>query len=54
MCILQVQDNIKEVVTPEDPPLQQQEAETDPIPDDPCFVIWQLTLFTALLLRYME
>lgn len=51
LCILQVQDHIQEVVTPEDPPLQQKETETDAIPDDPCLVARQLTLFTALLLR---
>lgn len=51
MRILQVQDHIQEVVTPEDSPLQQQETETDAVPDDPCFITRQLTLFTALLLR---
>lgn len=52
LCILQVQDHIQEVVTPKDSPLQQQETETDPIPDDPCLITWQLTLFAALLLRW--
>lgn len=51
MCILQVQDHIQEVMTPEDSPLQQQETETDAVPDDPRLVTRQLTLFTALLLR---
>lgn len=51
MRILQVQDHIQEVVTPEDSPLQQEKTETDTVPDDPCFITRQLTLFTALLLR---
>lgn len=51
LCILQIQNHIQEVVTPEDPSLQQQETETDTIPDDAGLVARQLTLFTVLLLR---
>lgn len=52
MCILQVKDHIQEVVAPEDSPLQQQETETHTIPDDARLVTRQLTLLTALLLRF--
>lgn len=52
MCILQVQHHIQEVLTPEDSPLQQQETETDAVPDDSRLIARQLALFTALLLRW--
>lgn len=51
LCVSEVQHHIQEVVTPEDPPLQQQEAKTDAIPDDPRLVAGQLTLLSALSLR---
>lgn len=41
---LEFRHHIEEVVAEEDPPLCQEDSETDRIPDDAGLALWQLTL----------
>lgn len=41
---LEVRHHIQEVVAEEDPPLCQEDSETDRIPDDAGLTLWQLAL----------
>lgn len=50
LCVVQVQHHVQEVAAPENATLQQQEAETDAVPDDAGLVTGQLALLAALLL----
>lgn len=42
---------MQEVETEEDPPLQQQEQETDTVPDDPGLFYWETAGFVAHFFR---
>lgn len=45
---------MQEVETEEDPPLQQQEEETDTVPDDPGLFYWEAAVLVAHYFRCQE
>lgn len=45
---LQVRHHIEEVVAQEHPPLCKKDSETDGVPHDTCFSLWQLTVLIRI------